>query len=304
MTKYEFREPTNRWRDLSCVIAGKGKVGKTAWLTRCDIDNKEGNPTALYIPFEQGYSNWRVILPPSLIRMQEALRTGKHNGKDLKPGLKALCENNQRYIKDYSVFEKILDECDKDLKAGDFPFDTIIIDDIDNMCEVIQKRALELVNQKYKNVQYDSLAEVPKSNGWAMRTMLFRYTLHRLQDLNCAVFYVSHKKMVEIEEPATVEIKEDDDGNVITTEIGSRKYSSEQLTLSGKEAEIMTDTVDTILSIKAREGADGKIIRSVNCRPKDGEVGGSRCSNIPEKFLLDESNIKSFDWFKELFDHE
>lgn len=186
------------------------------------------------------------------------------------------CEPGLNHLEVFKVptykWEDFLDAC-KLIAKGDHPFETIILDTIDNLF----KFCSEYVCAKY-GVEYEG--DLPHGRGWALVKGEWHRVLTRLASLPYGLILISHAV-----------------DKVIETRTG--EYTKTMPSLPDRARSVVLGLVDIILfadSIVKKDAAGNVTIeRVLRTKPHPTYEAGDRTGRLPEVLPLDyDAFVKAF----------
>lgn len=170
-----------------------------------------------------------------------------------------------RPFKDYDEMEQVVDQLVALKQAGKFPahIDTISLDTATRFTQLCSDKALEILNRKHPNKNWETLEEVSLggdkgSPGWQLRSNLADAILGKLKQLDCAIWIIAHNENKKVKNDAGVDIEKS------TIDIG------------GQLGKAYLRYSDHILNIIAKTGPDGVITRTVRAMNTAQVEAGSR----------------------------
>lgn len=179
-------------------------------------------------------------------------------------------------------WEDIYSALIKQKNSGQFTYDTIIIDTIDNFVDYANTRAVEMGTKKFKAAEINTVGDIPNGAGWAWATNLVDSALSQLESLGCCVAYIGHLDRKEVKKPNNVSI------HLQTISIG------------GKTGRNLMAWADHILNVEsAMIGNNMK--RVVRTRPTASVEAGSRGNMIPDNWIWEDDMKVNWEKFRGLF---
>lgn len=144
-----------------------------------------------------------------------------------------------------------------------FPYDTIIIDTIDELVELATQHVLEEVRRKFPNKEVNTLFDYPASSNagnpsWTRRSDLIRTSLNKLSHLPCAVVFIGH--------------------------LGTKETTStmkETITIGGQLGAFLCHWPNHLLNITTKKEGQQKL-RVVRTIPTDAIEAKSRDCKVPD----------------------
>lgn len=165
--------------------------------------------------------------------------------------------------------------------AGKFPYDTIIIDTADKFIDLANQEAVSRGREKFKNLEINTVGDIPNGAGWAWAQDLVENALDKLDQLPCAVVYIGHLETKEIKEP-------------------TRSVHKQTISIGGKMGGMLTSWPDHLLNITA--GFVGsEVKRTVRTLPTQTIEAKSREGMVKDGWVWDKDDKINWDNFRSLF---
>lgn len=161
-----------------------------------------------------------------------------------------------------------------------YPYSIIVIDTFDRYIEFVDDSVIQWGREKFKNVEINSIGDVPNGAGWSERTSRISAILRRLDEIPCAKAIIMH---------ATIDELEDERG----------KYKKETVNIGGKSNKVITGWADHTMAVKSIFVGD-QLIRKVKLRPTRNLDAGSR-GILPEELPWVGDDKKNFETFRAYF---
>lgn len=235
---FEKGTSQKRWRSQTFCVLGAPKIGKSELFAAGD--------GSAFLDIEGGLSHLSAVKFP----------------KD-------------RPFLDYDELEGTIDSLVALKQSKKFPngIDTIIVDTATRLTQLASDKALEILNRKHPNKNWETIEEVSLggtsgSPGWQLRSNLVDALLGKLKQLDCAIVIIAHMEHKRVKNDLGVEIDKQ------TIDIGGQlgkaylRYSDHILNIIGKN--------------------DGGIItRTVRALPTATVEAGSRGMCIPDNWVLE-----------------
>lgn len=142
---------------------------------------------------------------------------------------------------------------------GEMPYDTIVIDTIDRICDFAGDEAVARGRDKYKSAEINVVGDIPNGAGWSWQTNLIENTLSKLEGLGCHIVLIGHLDRREIKQPNNVSI------HLQTISIG------------GKTGRAITSWCDHLLNIEAKMVGSSmqRVVRTVPTSTVDAKSRGA-----------------------------
>lgn len=185
--------------------------------------------------------------------------------------------------KDVSSYDEVMTVVDKLIQAkqiSPYPFEMIVIDTFDRVIEFVEESVIHWGRDKFKNVEINSIGDVPNGAGWSERTARISRLFRRLDEIPCAKAVIMH---------ATIDDLEDERG----------KYKRETVNIGGKSNKVITGWADHTMLIRAVYVGD-KLMRKVVLRPSRTQDAGSR-GVLPDSLVWMDDDAKNWEAFRAYF---
>jgi len=163
----------------------------------------------------------------------------------------------------------------------DFPYDTVVIDTIDKLVDYAQAEVVMRGKEKFKNLEINTVGDLPNGQGWYQVTNLMENALSKLEELPCAVCYIGHLDNKEIKEP-------------------TRSIHKQTISVGGKLGGMLVAWADHFLNIEAQySGSD--LRRKVRTLPTQTLDAKSRGGVVPDGWVWDAKSQINYDKLRGLF---
>mgnify|MGYP001608999232 CR=1 FL=1 len=204
----------------------------------------------LYLQTEAGLNHLAV--------MKIAIR----NFEDLKETLTALIQADQ---------------------AKKFPYDTLIVDTIDELIDLINEEVIRRGREKFSKVAQDinTIGDIPNGAGWQWATELIKMTFDKLEKLPAAIAFIGHLSLVEVK-------------------TATDKYHKTSISVGGKTGGYLLAWPDHLLNIEATYNGSN-LIRKVRTRPTQYIDAKSRGNMVPDGLKWEGDMKKNYTEFRALF---
>jgi hypothetical protein len=170
-----------------------------------------------------------------------------------------------------SVMKVVIQSWDDFLEAGaalveaskgEFPYDTIVIDTVDRWVNLANEQVINLGRQKFKNIEINSVGDLPNGQGWFMATNLVMTYLAKLEALPAATVLIGHHNLKTIKE-------------------STREYCKNTISIGGQTGTQLLHWSDHTLFIDGKMIGD-TISRKVYTKPSQIREGKSRGGIVPD----------------------
>lgn len=91
-------------------------------------------------------------------------------------------------------------------QAGNFLYDTVVVDTIDRFVDYANEETCERGRTKYKSAEINVVGDIPNGAGWAWSTDLVMNALGKLETLPAHIIYIGHLDRKEIKQPNQVSV--------------------------------------------------------------------------------------------------
>lgn len=168
-------------------------------------------------------------------------------------------------------------------KDGKLPYDTIIIDTIDKLIDLVHEEVVERGKAKFTKIADDinTIGDLPNGAGWAWAQDLVENYLHKLEELPCHIVYVGHLENKEIKEP-------------------TRSITKQTISVGGKMGGMLTAWPDHFLNVSANYQGN-ELRRVVRTLPSATLDGKSRGGMVKDGWVWDRDDKKNWEAFRALF---
>jgi len=180
-------------------------------------------------------------------------------------------------------FRNIYSALFKAYNDGKFPYDTLIIDTIDNFVDLANEQVIENGKEKFKSSDINTVGDIPNGAGWFQAKNLVNTALTKLSDLPCAVVLIGHLDNREVKMENNISIHK------------------QTIALSPSIGKGICAWSDHIMNI---EGGSKTGDRKVRVRPTGVIEAGSRGDMIPEDFTWTTNGKENYAKFRSFFKQE
>src|SRR3990167_10577299 len=168
-------------------------------------------------------------------------------------------------------------------KSSKFPYDTIVVDTIDELIDILAEEVIRRGREKFKKIADDinSIGDIPNGAGWQWSTEMIKLTLDKLEKLPACIAYIGHHDMKEIK-------------------TSTEKYHKSTISIGGKTGQALLSWADHVLNIEA--SWDGKDLRRIiRTRQTQFLDAKSRGDVVPDGMVWTEDMKANYDRFRALF---
>lgn len=168
-------------------------------------------------------------------------------------------------------------------QAGDFPYDTIVIDTLDRFISYANEEVIDRAKQKFKKDadNINTIGDIPNGAGWAWATELIRNTLAKFEELPVALVLIGHVANKEIKEP-------------------TRTIHKDTINIGGQTGTGILHWADHTLHLQAVVQSDG-VKRTVRTKPTAILDAGSRGNVVPDGWQWEPDMANNFAALRKLF---
>jgi hypothetical protein len=163
----------------------------------------------------------------------------------------------------------------------EFPWDTVVIDTIDKLVDYAQAEASARGREKFKNIEINTVGDIPNGAGWAWAQDLVENLLSKLEELPCAVVYIGHLDNKEVKEP-------------------TRSIHKQTISIGGKMGGMLVAWADHFLNLEAQI-VGGECKRKVRTLPTQTLDAKSRGGIVPDGWVWTASSEENFKKLRSLF---
>lgn len=165
---------------------------------------------------------------------------------------------------------------------GTLTFDTVVIDTVDRWIDLANEEVISKSKAKYRQIEIDSIGDVPNGAGWYKATELISSYLNKLEKLGVCVVLIGHLSAKEIKDR-------------------TQSYHRETISIGGKMGESLLHWSDhTIFMEGIRQG--DRIRRIIHTKPTQTREGKSRDGAIPTGMELGEDMVENYKKLRGLFE--
>lgn len=168
-------------------------------------------------------------------------------------------------------------------EAGQFPYDTVVVDTMDKLKDLADEEAVARGVAKYTKQagEINSVGDVPNGSGWMWSTQLMEKTLAKLEALPCCVAYIGHLSVKEVKGPTT-------------------SFHKQTISIGGKTGEMLAAWPDHFLNIEAEMRGD-KVSRKIRTKPTSSVEAKSRGGVVPNGWVWSEDSAENYKKLRGLF---
>lgn len=168
-------------------------------------------------------------------------------------------------------------------QSGKFPYSMIVIDTIDKIVDYAEEEIIIRAKKFYSKVanEINTISEIPNGAGWNKTRELVMNFISKLEQLPCAVAFISHLSIKRIED-------------------GVRKYDKSTISLWAGIGNDMLAWADHILHIEAHMIGD-KLVRTVYTKPTQSREAKSRGGAVPDGIRWGDNAKENWQNFRKLF---
>ena len=187
-------------------------------------------------------------------------------------------------VRSWEEFVEVLNALYKAHQAGQFPYDTLVVDTLDRMIDLGNEYVIDRAREKYeKSVgsKIETIGDIPNGAGWFNASNLIRITLDKMKAFPAALVLIGHTKLDRLKD-------------------GTREYTKATINIGGQMGTGLIHWADHTLHWKARLRGD-TIERNIRTVPSEELEAGSRGSVVPDGFRIDGDMKASYQKFRSLF---
>lgn len=168
-------------------------------------------------------------------------------------------------------------------QAGKFPYDTIVIDTIDELIDLVNEEVIRRGREKFSKIAGDinSIGDVPNGAGWQWATEMTKMTLDKLEKLPACIVYIGHRNMVEVK-------------------TATDKFHKASISIGGKTGQNLLAWPDHVLNVEAMWSGEN-LKRVVRTRPTQYIDAKSRGDVVPDGTVWESDMKVNYDKFRALF---
>lgn len=167
--------------------------------------------------------------------------------------------------------------------SGKFPYDIIVLDPIDKIVDYAEEEIVARGKEFYGNIkdEINIIGDIPNGGGWSKTRTLVMSFIDKLEQLPCAVAFISHVQNKRIDE-------------------GGRKYDKSTITLWKGMAHDILAWPDHLLHVESTMMGD-KLRRIVYTKPTQSRECKSRGGIVPDSWSWDDDMKSNYVFFRQLF---
>lgn len=164
-----------------------------------------------------------------------------------------------------------------------FPYDTIVVDTIDELIDIVSEEVIKRGREKFSKIASDinSVGDVPNGAGWQWSTELIKMTLDKLEKLPACIAYIGHHDMKEVK-------------------TATEKWHKSTISIGGKTGQALLAWADHILNIEA-QWSGPQLRRVVRTRPTQYMDAKSRGDVVPDGMIWVDNMKENYDKLRALF---
>ncbi len=168
-------------------------------------------------------------------------------------------------------------------QANKFPYDTIVVDTIDELIDLINEEVIRRGREKFSKIasEINSIGDIPNGAGWQWATEMIKLTLDKLEKLPACIAYIGHHDMKEVK-------------------TATDKYHKSTISIGGKTGQALLAWADHVLNIEAVWSGQN-LTRKVRTRPTQYMDAKSRGDVVPDGMVWVENMKDNYDKFRNLF---
>lgn len=164
--------------------------------------------------------------------------------------------------------------------SGKFPYDTIIVDTVDEWVAQANNEIIERGIEKFKAATIYTIGDIPNGAGYSWSRELVRLALKKLEELPAATVLIGHMDTKEI---------------VMENNV---RFNMQTIALSPSMGKMICAWADHIMNI---EGGNKAGERRVRTRPTGSIMAGSRGDMLPENFVWARNSKENYSNLRKLF---
>lgn len=167
--------------------------------------------------------------------------------------------------------------------SGKFPYTIIVIDTIDKIVDLAEDEIVKRGKEFYTKIanEINTISDLPNGAGWNKTRELVMNFMSKLEQLPCAVAFISHLSIKRIED-------------------GVRKYDKSTISLWTGIGNDMLAWADHIMNVEAHMMGD-KLIRTIYTKPTQSREAKSRGGVVTDGLKWSDSAKENWGQFRGLF---
>ena len=168
-------------------------------------------------------------------------------------------------------------------QAKTFPYDTIVIDTIDELIDLINEEVIRRGREKFTKLASDinTIGDIPNGAGWQWATELIKLTFDKLEKLPACIAFIGHLENKEVK-------------------TATDKFHKQTLSIGGKTGLWLTAWCDHFLNIESTMNGPN-FVRKVRTRPTQYVEAKSRGNMVPDGWQWVDDMKINYDKFRGLF---
>lgn len=184
--------------------------------------------------------------------------------------------------REWQDFRDIYSALLKAHQAKQFPYDTIVIDTVDNFIDCANTEVVSRGRNKFKAADVNVIGDIPNGAGWAWSTELVDNALAKLEELPACIVLIGHLDNKEIKQPNNVSIHK------------------QTISIGGKTGRSLVAWADHLINLESTFKSQ-ELVRKVRTRPTATLDAGSRGNVIPDGWIWDSDNEVNYKKLRGLF---
>jgi hypothetical protein len=167
--------------------------------------------------------------------------------------------------------------------TGKFPYSMIVIDTIDKIVDYAEEEIVARGKEFYSKIanEINTISDLPNGAGWNKTRELVMNFISKLEQLPCAIAFISHLSIKKIED-------------------GVRKYDKSTISLWAGMGNDMLAWADHILNVEAHMIGD-KLTRTIHTKPTQSREAKSRGGVVTDGIRWGDSSKENWNNFRKLF---
>lgn len=165
--------------------------------------------------------------------------------------------------------------------AGNFPYDTIVIDTVDKWIDRANEEVIARGKAKFPKNEISTIGDLPNGTGWFWATDLIDTYLDKLTKFPCAVVLIGHAENKKIKEP-------------------TGDYDKATVTIGGKMGTGLLHWADHTLHIQAYQQGTN-LRRIVRTKPTQSREAKSRGGAVPDGWEWGDNMAANYKKLRGLF---
>lgn len=168
-------------------------------------------------------------------------------------------------------------------KGGAFPYTIIVIDTIDKIVDFAEEEIVTRGKEFYSKIanEINTISDLPNGAGWNKTRELVSSFMNKLEQLPCAIAFISHLSIKRIQD-------------------GVRTFDKSTISLWAGVGNDMLAWADHILHVDAHMIGD-KLVRTVYTKPTQSREAKSRGGVIQDGIKWTEDEKENWNSFRKIF---